>query len=376
MKNMSFKRWVSTSFLMSNSDQQSDFKRRYERDMVVRTRWALLLAVLVMVIYGGLDFVMIPPSIRSTVSTIRFGMIIPVLIAAWLTTYQKIMWPWMQYVAVVTAIITGLGVILITITAQQNGANIAYEGLMLTIFYFYYIGGLRSNFAGVAGCSLSVLYIYAEYSIGLANSELMDRALFLATTNMIGIAGCIIMERLALRKYAVEQKLEEMASLDFLTSLPNRRALGIHLETLWRQAYRENMPLSLAMIDVDHFKTYNDHYGHGAGDDALIKVASTLSLHVRRPLDIVARYGGEEFVAAWYGVSKESTEVIISRVVTDIKTLGIAHTRSDTSSVLTISMGVIHIPARSELTLAAALQTADKLLYEAKHSGRNRYVID
>lgn len=170
------------------------------------------------------------------------------------------------------------------------------------------------------------------------------------------------------------RSLEQQALQDGLTGIANRRYFDEMLESSVRHSIRNQAPLSLAILDVDHFKQYNDHYGHGAGDEALKAVASTLHHFTRRPGDLVARYGGEEFVLLLSSPSDLATHLETIRHAVEAQ--HIEHAKSSTSGVLTISGGGICAIASAALNGARLLKMADQLLYTAKQQGRNRMQVE
>lgn len=170
-------------------------------------------------------------------------------------------------------------------------------------------------------------------------------------------------------------QLRRLAFIDGLTGLHNRRALDERLHTELRHAARTGQPLALAMIDVDFFKAYNDHYGHQAGDDALRAVAQALRHGMLRPVDLAARYGGEEFVCLLPETEASGARAVAERLRAAVQALALPHARSSVAEVLTVSIGVAAWPGgvgRPPLAPATLLQAADAALYDAKHGGRNR----
>jgi diguanylate cyclase (GGDEF)-like protein len=169
------------------------------------------------------------------------------------------------------------------------------------------------------------------------------------------------------------KELERLAERDDLTGIANRRRFDQAFEFAWRRAARTGEVLGLAMIDVDHFKQYNDRYGHGAGDDALREIAEALASVARHPHDLAARYGGEEFVLLLPGSS--DFEALLEELRSDIIALRLAHADSPTAAVITVSCGGVLAQVRDEYRPAALLDQADALLYEAKRLGRNRVCV-
>lgn len=166
--------------------------------------------------------------------------------------------------------------------------------------------------------------------------------------------------------------LRALVFIDGLTGVANRRRFDECLDMEWRQCRRTNTPLSLLMIDIDHFKLYNDHYGHQAGDVCLKQVAQTIQSHFKRPHDLVARYGGEEFVCLLPECVFESALRLAKKLCEAVERLKIPHQTSPTAPEVTISIGVSSLVPNSEVAPSQLLAHADSLLYKAKNSGRNQ----
>jgi diguanylate cyclase (GGDEF)-like protein/PAS domain S-box-containing protein len=169
-------------------------------------------------------------------------------------------------------------------------------------------------------------------------------------------------------------QLERLASTDGLTGLANRRALDKQLETEFARAMRGKADLSFLLIDVDHFKAFNDHYGHQAGDDCLRRLASTLQGCLRRPGDVTARYGGEELAAILPATGAAGAIERAEVVCRAVRELAIPHPGSS-HGIVTISVGVATLTAKAEWPdVAALVKAADKALYVAKAGGRDKVV--
>ncbi|MCP4153046.1 MAG: diguanylate cyclase [bacterium] len=167
-------------------------------------------------------------------------------------------------------------------------------------------------------------------------------------------------------------RLKELSSLDGLTEIANRRIFEEHLEKEWRRCQRNQVPISLLLIDVDYFKLYNDTYGHQKGDIALKYVAIVLAHSISRSGDMAARYGGEEFAVILGETDGEGAMLIAERIREAVESLGVTHESSKASDFLTISIGcATAIPGKSN-TAGGLVHEADTALYKAKGSGRNR----
>jgi diguanylate cyclase (GGDEF)-like protein len=191
-----------------------------------------------------------------------------------------------------------------------------------------------------------------------------------------GVAACVIallyMEKISRQSFLEGRLIAELAQRDPLTGTKNRRVFDEHLELLWQQAIVNERALAILLIDIDHFKAYNDFYGHQAGDLALRQVAQTIQKLIRRPLDILTRYGGEEFALILYDVDDQQAKEVAERVRTVVGELNIEHRASGPFSRVTISVGVAALRPTAERSPGGALQLADQALYEAKRQGRNR----
>jgi len=170
-------------------------------------------------------------------------------------------------------------------------------------------------------------------------------------------------------------RLERLSMLDALTDIPNRRFLDDRLVNEARRAGREHLPLSFAMIDIDHFKDYNDRYGHAAGDRSIQQVARALHATARRPADLVARYGGEEFAAVLPGTESAGAAIVAERMRVAVEALGIEHDASAAAAVVTVSIGVTTSAGESSPSIGELLARADEALYRAKQLGRNRVTV-
>lgn len=169
--------------------------------------------------------------------------------------------------------------------------------------------------------------------------------------------------------------LNRLSSLDGLTGIANRRHFDAFLAQEWRRTVRNDGEIALLMMDVDHFKKYNDHYGHIAGDDCLKAIASALNAALTRTTDLLARYGGEEFVCILTSTGLHGAVRVAEKMREAALALAIAHADSDTSAQVTLSFGVATVrPGLLDLLPTDLLLAADRQLYLAKEGGRNRIV--
>ena len=246
-------------------------------------------------------------------------------------------------------------------TSRLDGIQRAYT--------FRHIGNLPL----VLSVAMSVDDLYAAWW-----HKAWGIGLILAVLCVATVALCILFRRELLRRLAAEAELVEaaarlsvMAATDGLTGLANRRAFDAALAGAWQAAAENGTPLALLMIDADRFKSYNDQYGHPAGDMVLQRIADCILVNTRGPGDFGVRYGGEEFAALLPGAGLQSAVGVAERLRGSIAELIIPHDASPNGHV-TVSIGVAVAHPRRGTGSELLLRQADDALYEAKHAGRDR----
>lgn len=175
---------------------------------------------------------------------------------------------------------------------------------------------------------------------------------------------------------AANQELQRLAHQDSLTQIANRRYFDLCLNQEWRRLMREMQPLSLILCDVDFFKSYNDTYGHQAGDNCLRRIASAIATAIKRPSDVVARYGGEEFVLILPNTPALGALHVAQEIQEAVRALELIHTGSRVTSYVTLSMGVTTVVPKANLSPMSLIAAADRALYKAKSAGRNRIGLE
>lgn len=201
--------------------------------------------------------------------------------------------------------------------------------------------------------------------------------LTLVTIALLAVLGEWLRRQLLARQ-AVQDQLQALARTDSLTGLANRRALDEYLADAWPRALRESAPLGLLLVDIDHFKAFNDTYGHQAGDACLRQVAEAVRHCARRHGDMAARYGGEELALVLPGCDSNAVRELAEAVCRNVRALGIPHAESYTAPVVTISVGGASLwPGRmgADEGPVSLVKLADLALYDAKAGGRNRAAV-
>ena len=203
----------------------------------------------------------------------------------------------------------------------------------------------------------------------ISDTDLLRR---LATQIAIAIQQAQLYHRLE----KLNQELKEIAYIDGLTGICNRRHFEEKLDQEWKRVTRDKTSMSIIMVDIDYFKPYNDTYGHQQGDKCLQQVAQTISAAVKRPGDFVARYGGEEFVVVLPNTPIEGALKVAENIRAQIEALRIPHAASAVSKFVTSSLGVANTSCFTDSNPKILLEAADMALYNAKNAGRNQVYID
>jgi len=244
-------------------------------------------------------------------------------------------------------------------------------GIVLLIYLYLPIRlavsvGLAAVFSVVA----PLWWIWAQGPL-LTTDLLLRGLVWLALANALGFIAANSLQRSLRVQFAQSLLLQRLLSTDAMTGIANRRRFDDVLALEWRRCGRAGAPLSLLMIDVDHFKAYNDHSGHVAGDECLRQVAKLLGEAVKRPGDLVARYGGEEFACLLPEIGAAGARAVADKLINAVRQANMPHPCSPLSGWLTISIGVATAGGLRGEPLAL-VAFADKLLYAAKAAGRDQ----
>lgn len=342
------------------------FRRYHTAANLYRMRGAVMVSCVMWLLFSLLDYASMPAEFRLHSLALRL-LIFPLLLGTWWATFRPEWRHRLQLLAGICALACGLAVAGVIWIARQHAFALPYEGIILITVFSYFLIGLRFRTAAVCGWLIFCAYLAVELNTGLPAKVLIYNAFFLGGTNFIGSFGCYFLEYSERETFIAQGLLEDIAERDFLTGLLNRRAFSEQANRSWRQALRARQPVAVLMLDVDFFKAYNDHYGHGAGDLALQTVA--------RALAVLARYGGEEFIGLWVDVSQASILALAEAIRADVQALALTHQYSAAATEVTLSIGIAYLLAPQPGALEEAQRLADVALYNAKEQGRNRVVL-
>ncbi len=307
-------------------------------------------------------------ALRGTVSEI---LLLTMLVATFFTRAHVALTP----LAVLTGLSFSAGAVILNYISVRSGTAINGTGYIFVTFYIYLFLGLRLAPALLTAGVLIIGSLAVNLAVGTDAVQLAYLLLFMSVSNIIGATGLYSLEYSRRLAFLQRRDLETLAGCDALTGLANRKVFDEHLNRVWAHCRREQAPIVVALIDVDHFKAYNDAYGHQRGDRCLIEVGRIIGGAARRPLDIAARYGGEEFAVVLPDCTLSHARGLLDDLRSRVFELNLRHETSETAGVVTVSVGLASVsPHASQRSPEGILQAADSALYEAKAAGRNRVV--
>jgi diguanylate cyclase (GGDEF)-like protein len=303
------------------------------------------------------------------------GVVVPTSLflvwAAWSSYYERVYLPLARVAVPILAIASAIGVA----TGSVAGHPDPFYFLTTYSIALFFLGGQLFREALFATGAMIIAHGAALIYVEEPPASIAYYVVVLMITGTVGACVYRAVERQLRTSFLEGGLMSEMVARDGLTGLKNRGAFDDYFPRMWQQALRDRRSFALLLIDVDHFKAYNDRYGHQAGDQALRRVAQVVQAFARRPLDIAARYGGEEFVLALFDLSAESVRELAEQLRKAVHALNIEHEDSLTAGWVTASIGVAIVGPRIGRSPEGAVQMADEALYEAKRSGRNSVCV-
>lgn len=299
------------------------------------------------------------------------GVAIPVSVfllwASWSPFYERLYLPAARIALPLLGIISAVGIASRILVGHPD----PFYFLTSYSIALFFLGGQMFREALIANALMILAHGAALALVGEPVESVVYYVSVLTITAAVGAFVYWGVERQLRTSFLERGLMGEMAARDGLTGLKNRGAFDDHFPRMWQQGLRDRRSLALLLIDVDHFKAYNDRYGHQGGDEALRRVAQVVQGFARRPLDMAARYGGEEFVLALFDMSGEFVQELAEELRQSILALQIPHEDSPTAPFVTASIGISVVRPKMGRTPDGAVQLADESLYSAKRSGRN-----
>ncbi len=355
---------------------EAEFQASFVQRSLPRARWAtaIYLALVAVVTAINMRGTMTPlaDSVLQPIYLLRLGVACPALVVILAATVIPQLHRHYQWIASTAVVVTGMSVMIISGLAAAAGMPQFQMGDVLVIVYATLFLGLLFRAVLVVAAALLLGFIGIGWYLGVSNDHLIFASSVVFATTLMSVLSALRMERLLRANFIENRLLNDIAERDGLSGLYNRRMFDNLTNRLWLQAQRNRDPLQIILVDIDHFKAYNDLYGHQAGDNCIRRVAAIIARATKRPFDFCARYGGEEFALVLYASSGTDATALPEQIRRETMALNIPHTHSESSGVLTVSIGSATAEPDTKRSLAGLIQTADEALYRAKQLGRNR----
>ncbi len=357
-------------------EAEAEFQTYFIQRSLPRARWAtaIYLALVAVVTAINMQGSMAPLSeaVLQPIYLLRLGVACPALVLILAATVIPELQRHYQWIAATAVIVTGMSVMVISGLAAAGGQPQFQMGDVLVVVYATLFLGLLFRAVMIVAFALMVAFVGIGMSLGVSTEHLIFASSVVFATTLMSVLSALRMERLLRANFIENRLLNDIAERDGLTGLYNRRMFDSLTNRLWLQAQRNQESLQIILVDIDHFKPYNDLYGHQAGDNCIRRVASIIARATKRPFDFCARYGGEEFALVLYAPSGTDPTALPERIRRETMALDIPHAHAEAAEMLTISIGSATAQPDTKRSLAGLIQTADEALYRAKQLGRNR----
>jgi len=365
----------STEETDESKAMEAGFRQHYLERMLPFIRASLGLGIVLVIIVSIIDMLLMPKAFFEPVVPLRLmTMLLPLAVGMGAAIFLKKRNS-LPYVLAGVSVVVGVSAIWIGTMATGNGSPGASWPIVYITFSAYLVLGLTFRQSVAVGWSLFVSFGAIGLAQGVAPQQLAYGVLFLGACNLVGSWAAYVLERSARELFDDRRELARLVHTDGLTGLFNRRTFDQHLRQVWKQAQREKKHVAVIVADIDHFKLYNDCYGHRLGDDCIKAVADVLANSVSRPLDMVARYGGEEYVILLYDPNPEFLQSYVQGLCQDVADIKVEHKASETLPCVSLSIGAAVTDASGNVAADQLIRQADDALYEAKDQGRNRAVV-
>ncbi len=363
---------------------------RFREDLadmrVRRFRFWGMVAALMFDLFCITDQTMVP-DIANEALWIRLGVLTPLMLLLALFLPRPPLRQWREAVVSVELLLVAACVVYLFSRSLHPNALQYHSGVILVLLFGTIV--VRQRFGYAVATSALIFLMYAAGIAGLYDMPTdvkINSVVVMLGSVFVGLMANYQMEFDVRRSYLTElmqrieasrlrssrDELDHLSKSDPLTGLDNRRSFDSRLDAEWSRAQRNRETIALLYVDIDHFKAYNDHYGHQAGDVCLTEVAQAIRDSAQRGSDLCARYGGEEFVVLLPQTTQDHALAVARRVCQAVASLGLPHRASPTAKVVTVSVGVASLAPTPQMHASWLLDRADKALYTAKDNGRNR----
>lgn len=344
------------------------------RDILLLRLSVIVGAVLIILFLLG-DLRLIPQELAGTYVSNRVLIQLPIVFLLFAATFSPRFAQLAQPLFLLTVLsLTYANYYLIHVAWEQAAFSFPYEGTLLYAFFGFFVFGMRFHYA---------LWLMVLSSLGFIALVLMDpiygdrtfmNAGFVIGSLFVGVIGRHRIDGLLRKLEDANEQLVTLSRVDGLTDLLNRRALMSESERLFALQRRSDRRLAVFMIDLDHFKQFNDRYGHQEGDRVIRTQADIMRRVFRRQTDILGRYGGEEFIAVVDGPDAQQFDQFAAELLNQWQDLALPNEGSPDGKLLSCSIGICEGLAKDFDSIDDMIRMADEALYRAKKQGRARYV--
>lgn len=335
------------------------------------------------------DWFLLPDVFDRSVWVRVLGYCPPVLLGLWLLHRTRMVWLW-EWLVAMTGVWAGA---IMTTLLWMSHSRLAFTTVVELNLVVVFVCAFARFWPAVLMCAgMACLHAMVMWAVSDFTGVLVVNTSVLlgATITFCLYANhklehderlCYLQDRreqiLDNRLHEAHELLTHQATTDPLTDVANRRYFESYAQDYWMRALELHHPISLLLLDIDHFKRYNDHYGHQAGDACLKSVTQAVQGCLRRTGDLLGRLGGEEFAVLMPEANEASAQVVAERILRAVSDKGLPHAASLTEDVVTVSIGVVTLwPSEGVANSVQALYAqADDALYEAKRSGRNQVMV-
>ena len=366
------------SFAEPLESQYRNWHTDHARERVKYTMLPAMGVLLIVSLAGGpfreLRETLFAPDQMIIVDLLRFGVLLPTCTAMLLVTYTKLYSRWLGFAAPAVSLLQSLCIVAFDQLMYRQGFSLS-SVLPMLVLSAYMLFGMMQAQATITATTIVVAYGLTGWLADLNSGQRLFDMAMATFALVLGFFFHYSFSRTQRLNWFRNMMLTDSVHRDALTNIGNRRMFDVHIDRLWNQAVRTRAPVALLLVDLDHFKSFNDHAGHQAGDHCLARVAGAIAQSARRPLDVAARYGGEEFVVLLFDVKRDRVEELCRELHANLAALQIPHPGSSVGSYVTVSIGAACIEPQAGRHHDGLIQLADEALYAAKEGGRNRTVV-
>lgn len=357
-----------------------------QRNQLLRNGMALAMFLTVGLLLP--DWLMVPDMFEEALGLRLLAYVLP--LAIWLMCYERMSMRWREWGAVVGSSVSAGIVVWLCVHSQDEMAQPYFVSLAMIVLFNSGVTRIRFWPAMVADAVILLLFAIGVSQLHAINGVLLVAiTLILLSTAVFGLYGSYWLEHEERTNWLLRQheqlllgeleqgnqRLDELSRHDALTGLANRRHVDAFLQQVWERARHDGAEVAVLMVDIDHFKPFNDHHGHPEGDACLHDVAQSMAAYLRLPGDLLGRFGGEEFLAVLSRATPETVAAAAERVRSGVRQMARRHGASPTADIVTVSIGAACVrPQPQERGPERLLALADQALYKAKLGGRDRVV--